>query len=241
MYFLFSTSVYISYHSGSLTRQAKRSWARIPAPPRHEPGLDGLRRVQALCFARSAQCEQAQYELLAWGMAVHALCTSCLSAVSVWSLETTRRIVEWTGKGGRGLERKRGHGDGGNERVAVVVLDIQPPSSQVTLEWWDGSPEGMEMSLVDVRVLLRGSSPHPSQRRNECMNGNIVPCVTKGRLPRTRKEVRECHPLLLFWRIGRAVRVPSWRSQLIIFVDAGGKFVATGGSVPHEQGEECQK
>lgn len=32
VYFLFSTSVYISYQSGSLTRQAKRSWVRIPAP-----------------------------------------------------------------------------------------------------------------------------------------------------------------------------------------------------------------
>lgn len=42
VYFLFSTSVYIPYHSSSLTRQAKRSWVRIPAPPRHEPGLDGL-------------------------------------------------------------------------------------------------------------------------------------------------------------------------------------------------------
>jgi hypothetical protein len=64
-------------------------------------------------------------------------------------LETTRRILERTGDGGRGLERKEGMAMGEMKGVAVVIWSFNRLHSRCAGEL-DGSPEGMEVPLADV-------------------------------------------------------------------------------------------
>jgi len=79
--------------------------------------------------------------------------------------------------------------------VAFVIWSFNRLNSMAA-KGWDGSLEGMEVPLVDMAwaaqrieiwAVLVHPSPHPSQRRSERMNGDIVPRVTEGGLRRTRR------------------------------------------------------